>query len=231
MGGSVASHPKVFELVGVAGVGKTTMFNALATRNGLRCFPGVWHLPPSHLLDGAMHTWGSCLALWRRARMVPWEETKHVIRLEALFRLLSRHPGGEGGAVLLDEGPVFALAWLRALGRAVAGPQQFARWWGPTLARWRQFLNGIILLEASIPVLAQRIRSRKKWHDFQESSDPELWGFLAQSRDALSATIDDLTGGRSGSGPAVVRIVTDDRGPAAIVEEIAHQLDGRLHGR
>ena len=130
---------------------------------------------------------------------------------------------------MLDEGPVFALAWLRALGRAAAGPQQFALWWGPTLARWRQFLHGIILLDAPIPVLARRIRSREKWHEFQDSSDPELWGFLAQSRDALAATIEDLTRGETG--PAVVRIVTDDRGPAAIVAEIQQQLDGQVYGR
>ena len=73
MGGAVARHPAVFELVGVAGAGKTTVFNALAMSNGLRCVPGVWHLPRSRLFDGAIHTLGSCLTCgaareWCRGR-------------------------------------------------------------------------------------------------------------------------------------------------------------------
>lgn len=229
MGGGVARAYPVIELVGIAGVGKTTLLDLLQLRDGsFLCRPGVWRLPPPLLLRSAGPALPWCLALWRNARRVPWEETKHLIRLEALFHLVRRARARR--TVVLDEGPVFGLSWLRALGCAAAGPRGLGSWWRATLSRWRDALDVIVLLDAPNAVLAQRIRSREKTHAFKDRSDAELERFLDLSRAALAETLADLAGG-AGTRADVLRARTDDRPPQAIVDDLQHRLNGRLHAR
>src|SRR6266545_1629471 len=94
----------VIELVGPAGVGKTTLRRMLANQHGLTP-RGVWRLPPPLLFKSAVRVLPASLALWLRGGALA--ETKQIIRLEALYRLIERAHGKVPRAWLLDEGPVF----------------------------------------------------------------------------------------------------------------------------
>jgi hypothetical protein len=190
----------------------------------------VWKLPPALLLRSAVRTLPSWLDLWWRAGAVPWDETKHVIRLDATFRLLNRPLGQQPRTWLLDEGPVFVLTWLRAMGREAASPQRFGGWWRDAIARWRGTVDLIVSLDAPNAVLARRIRGRAEPHAVQAWSDADAERFLDRYRVTYAETIADLTRG-NGARPEVVRHRTDLASVHAIASDLQRRLNGRLDAR
>lgn len=226
---AVAPRPAVIELIGPAGVGKSTIRKGLTARTGLTG-QGLWKLPARLLVPGAIRVLPSCVELWRAAGMVPWQETKQVIRLEALFRLLRGANGRGRRTWLLDEGPVFALTWLRTVGRDPAHPSRFAGWWRHAIARWRETIDAIVWLDAPSDVLAERIRTRAKDHEVKTWSDADAVRFLDGFRAAFADTVADLTSG-NGVAPEVLRIDTHGSSADAIVDDLLQRLDGRLDAR
>ncbi|HEY3279492.1 MAG TPA: hypothetical protein VGJ83_03195 [Gemmatimonadales bacterium] len=224
-------HRSVIELVGPAGAGKTTIRRLLAAKYGIKG-RGVWRMPTHRLLRSGIRLLPTSLRLWSAAGTLAWEETKHIIRLDALFELLHGADGRVRRRWILDEGPVFVFAWLRTMGRAAARPARFADWWGTELARWRRTVGAIVTLDAPNEILTERIRARAKAHLLKTTSDAEAARFLDRYRVAYDETIADLTAGEGdGPRPDVVRLRTDEQAPEAIVEELARRLNGRLHAR
>jgi cytidylate kinase len=219
----------IIELVGPAGVGKTSIRRLLAAKYGLSG-RGVWRMPSPRLFRSAIRLLPTSLQLWARAGTVAWEETKHIIRLDALFHLLHGPNGRVTRRWILDEGPVFVFAWLRAMGCEAARPERFADWWGPALTRWRRAVDVIVTLDASNEILTERIRAREKVHLVKTTSDAAAAEFLDRYRAAYAATIADFTVGDS-LGPEVVRVRTDAQVPEMIVEDLARRLNGKLHAR
>ena len=153
----------VVELVGPAGVGKTTLAQKLH-RVDARVHVGlsVWGLPRARLIRGALGLVPTIVMAVLRRRRLRWVEITHMIRLEALRRVL-RRVKGRHRVIILDEGPVFGMSWLD-LAFAERGVRPPARWRRRTLARWVDVLDSVILLDAGNEELAERIRSRAKVH-------------------------------------------------------------------
>jgi thymidylate kinase len=216
----------VIELVGVAGAGKTTLLHRLAVRDrGLLCRHGVWRLPRPRLLTSAVRMLPVCAALWRRAGSLAWDETKHIVRLDAIFRFLGSRRVRDHRAVLLDEGPVFVLAWLRTIGRDAAGPSANPRWWRRTLARWGAALDVIVVLDAPNDALIARIKSRAKEHQIKEEPEQNIAQFLDAYRASFAETIDELT--RGSRGPEIVRVRSDVAPPDVLADDLLGRLNGR----
>jgi len=172
--------PLVVELIGPAGVGKTGLLRAVAglapgVRTGLRldrvrALPIVaWHaiaLTPA-TLD----------MLFTDPRSL-WAGLRHLWRLRAFPSLLERARGSGHQTILLDEGPVFSLGRLSVFQRAHEGSGWLARAWNAEVARWKNNLTGLVLLDADNDVLAQRIRNRAKHHPVKNGSDRQIFEFL-----------------------------------------------------
>ena len=172
--------PQVIELIGPAGVGKTGLLRVVAglapgVRTGLRfdrvrALPIVtWHaiaLTPA-TLDMLFTD-----ARWLSAGL------RHLWRLRAFPSLLERARGSGHQTILLDEGPVFSLGRLSVFQRAHEGSGWLARAWNAEVARWRNRLTGVVLLDGDNDILAQRIRNRAKQHPVKNGSDRQIFEFL-----------------------------------------------------
>lgn len=209
----------VAEIVGPAGSGKSTLACALgASDRSVRAGLSVWGLPAPLLLRSALLSLPRLLGMWRLRGAVGWEEAGLVIRLGALGRLLGRESSGRHRFLLLDEGTVFALAKLRAFGRA-AGEEQSAR----MFERWAPRLDAVVWLDAPDEVLARRIRGREKPHRMKACSDEEISAFLARYRHAYERVLAELSAGR---GLKVIRVNTDGATPEQIAEEVLSGIAG-----
>jgi predicted ATPase len=218
------SRPRVVELAGPAGVGKSTVTRALRRR----CAAAqgtIWGLPVISLLGNGMQLVPTLCGFWLDSRSLLWAESRHIVRLRTLGRTLAGGPP-DAPMLLFDEGPIFALAWLRGFGHECMRRDVTAPWWQMTLREWAGTVDTVVVLDAPDSVLAQRIRARPEWHEVKDASDSDLSLWMARFRSALNWVLDGVS---AAGGPVIIRITTDHHQPGYVAEQIVAALDPVSH--
>jgi hypothetical protein len=221
LAGTSHRRASLVELAGPAGVGKSTLSRALVGRGGI-VTGTIWGLPVPVLLGQGARLLPSLLDNCRQARSLLWDESRHMVRLAALHRQLTAAPVLENRTVVFDEGPIFALAWLRGFGHEIMRSDAAQPWWQATLRDWAAVMDAVVVVEANDALLARRIRTRPHTHEVKEFSDPEIVAWMARFRSALSWVLEGLA--REG-GPAVLRVTTERETPELLAERVAAALD------
>lgn len=213
--------PFLVELAGPAGVGKTTLSRALLGRGGV-VTAAIWGLPALSLIGNGVRLLPSLLENCRRSGSLLWDESRHMVRLVTLHRALAGANPASPQVVLFDEGPIFALAWLRGFGHEIMRSEASEAWWRDTLRSWAELMDVVVVVEANDALLARRIRTRPHGHEVKELSDPEIVAWMARFRAALSWV---LAGLAAEGGPAVLRVTTDREPPEMLAERVGAALD------
>src|SRR6266581_1839231 len=130
-----AARPLIVELVGPAGVGKSALAQRLLARPDV-VRASVWNLPAALLIESAVRSLPLLLRLCVVTRALPREELKQIVRLNALRLFVGRRVG-RAAVVVLDEGPVFALSWLRVFGHPRLQNGRAEPWWRAPAAHAR----------------------------------------------------------------------------------------------
>jgi broad-specificity NMP kinase len=219
-----SARPRLIELAGPAGVGKSTLSRTL--RGRWQAEQGtIWGLPAMALLGSGIRLGPMLLSMCLNARSPLWDESRHIVRLRTLHRRLGQ--GDRTSDMLIcDEGPVFALAWLRGFGHPSLRRGESDAWWRASLAQWSQTLDAVVVLDAPDSLLAQRIRTRPEWHEVKQASDREISVWMERFRRALEWVLAGLT---VQGGPVVVRIATDGEDPEWIAERLLAGLRPNTH--
>ena len=200
------TRPLLVELVGPAGVGKSALAERLTARSGV-VRASVWNLPRWLLLESAARSLPLLLRLCYQARAVPARALQQVVRLNALY-LFVRRRVGQARVVVLDEGPVFALSWLQVFGHPRLRPDRTARWWRRTYAAWAAVLDRLIVLDAAAPVLAARLRHRRKPDDvYRRLTTHERLDVMARYHVAFARVLDDVV---AAGGPAPLKLAATE---------------------
>lgn len=215
------SRPCLVEIAGVAGSGKSTLARRLSRDlDGVRIADFIHTRIPAHLVyvAHAMPRIAPILAgTLNPGPRLSWPEVKLLVYVTEWHRFLRARPEYEGGATLLDQGPLYALVRLKAQGSNVTGRAAFERWWNEMLVRWTRELSVVVWLDAPDEVLWERINGRDQRHTTKSASREAGFRFLGRYR----ALFDDVLRRADVSrGPRVVRFDTGVRSADAIAAEL-----------
>ncbi|MBI5962704.1 MAG: AAA family ATPase [Chloroflexi bacterium] len=213
--------PRIVEIIGPAGAGKTTLSRALSPcrksffvgnfpdvrkisnapffiRNGFQTLPALHKLPrgSSRKLTRREFAWLSILNGWSD---ILQKETKNKI-------------------VILDQGPVFLLTETREFGPEYLRNENADFLWQSLYSRWGNVLDMIVWLDAPDADLMSRIRHRDKGHVVKNESDETTFEFFARYRQAYERTISKLQANHSDL--KILRFDTSQKSS----DEIAYQL-------
>ena len=184
----------LMELVGPAGAGKSLLADRLRVRGDV-VRASVWNLPRVLIFESALRSLPVLVRMCVETRAFPRAELEQIVRLNALRLFVRRRVGG-ARLVVLDEGPVFALSWLRVFGHPRIQNGRLNPWWRRTLADWAGVLDRVVMLDAPEPVLVSRIRGRQKPHDiFRQMTDAQILDLIARYRTAFDGVLAALTAG------------------------------------
>jgi AAA domain len=208
------------ELAGPAGAGKSATRRALIARTQLRQGM-IWGLPARSLLSNGVRLVPRFIPLWLEAHRPLWDETRHMVRLRTLREELQRS-GPQQSAIIFDEGPVFALAWLRGFGHPVMREAVSEAWWHTVFEEWTRLVDLVVVLDAPDELLARRIRCRPEDHEVKQSSDAEIARWMARFRQSLDWVLERLS--LEGS-VAVLRLDTSTETPEQLAERALAAVD------
>ncbi|NIU79987.1 MAG: AAA family ATPase [Gammaproteobacteria bacterium] len=205
-------------MVGPAGCGKTTLARALCRRPEIALgveLPRVDHLP--HLLHHTLLMLPAYLRARGEGGWLTWKEMRSMTYCRAWPRRLAR-PDRSGRVTLLDHGPVFRLARLRAFGPPITRGAAFDRWWERSIGLWGGLLDAVIALDAPDDVLVERIRTRQDRHRMKDQSDERTEQFLGRYRKTYQEILAKLRG------PRVLRVDTARERPDEIAARACEEL-------
>jgi len=210
------ARPRIVELVGPAGAGKSAVAARLAREPGVLC-TSMWQVPLTELAWGTVQSVPSSLELMRRAGAPLSREVRHIARMRALLNYLDRDGLARYRLVVVDEGAVYTLAWLRVIGHPIFSGDRAAAWRAYVAGLWAATLDGVVRLDASDDVLGRRLRGRAKAHVLSNAPDAQVAAFSTHYRAAFDQVLADL--GRYGT-LSTRDFRTDEASPDRIVQQI-----------
>jgi hypothetical protein len=151
-----------------------------------------------------------------------WEETKFIVYVTEWRRVLRRDCRDDAGLIVLDQGPIFALARLLWGRKPVTATEEFERWLDEQVAAWSVALDGIVWLVAPEEVILGRINDREQDHEAKGRSVREGFDVLQAHQNAYAVLFKRL----EALGRPILTFDTSVMSPVRIAEEIEGVLGG-----
>ena len=196
--GSRLGKGRVVEIVGPAGAGKTTLYQALGRHSEsfrLENFPDVRKAAdaPFFILNG-LRLLPSLLRVFRLdSRQLTRREFAWMTILNGWSALLRRGANNGDKVLILDQGPVYLLAEMRLFGPEYLRQKAAERIWQDLYGRWKTTLQMVIYLDAPDEILLDRIRNRRQEHIVKTQPATIGYEFLDRYRAEYEVILSALT--------------------------------------
>jgi broad-specificity NMP kinase len=228
-------QPRIIELVGPPGSGKTTVTEILKTKNhGVRVeiFPFI-----NNRKDLPFFAFNLIRLMPDIFRLFINKKEKQFLtkRDIALMTILTgwnltlkKMASSNDQVIILEEGAICLLAKLYGFGAKILHEPCADKWWHKTYKKWAHTLDNVIVLDTPNAALLNRIRSRELQYEMKEMSDEEACKYLARIHEAEKFATSGLTD--ETDGPAVFHLDTLNKSPNQIADEIKSILcSGTFH--
>lgn len=214
----------VVEVIGPAGAGKSTLLRALSQHHN-QIQPGIHpsktrQLP--FLISNTIALLPVYLREYRHSRWFSRREMRSMTYLKAGLPVLRRQALNNGTAIILDHGPIYRLAFLRALGPEITTSQRYMSWWADLFNQWVSTINIIIWLDAPNGILLERIRGRGQQHPIKENGQQDAYEYLIRYRLFLEQIIAESV---SAGQIMVLRFDTNQESTEQIIDKVLTVVD------
>jgi thymidylate kinase len=194
---------RIVEILGPAGAGKSTLTRALVESSANI----EDEVPPDYrkLKNLPFFLTYSLLLIPTFSRILFSNENRNgrfpltaqemiwMVILTGWHKRLKRRIRKNNKVILLDQGPIFMLAYLNFFGSPILKSQVAKKWMDLTKRHWADGLDLVIGLDSSNQVLVERARNRTVWHGNKERTDSEAYEFLDKYRDYFDQIIKDIS--------------------------------------
>jgi shikimate kinase len=220
----VEKPPLVVEIMGPAGAGKSTLLRALGQRHK-KIQPGIHPSKIRQVPFFISNTFSLLPIYLRRYRHSRWfnrREVRSMAYLKAELQVLEQQASNNGMVTILDHGPIYRLAFLRALGPEITTSQPYTRWWNSLLNQWIATIDIVIWLDAPNVILLERIRAREQRHTIKEKCEQEAYEYLTHYRTFLEQIIADSVIDRE---VTLLRFDTNKESVEQMVDKVLNTFD------
>ena len=213
---------RVVEIVGPAGAGKTSLFQALGCYSEhvrLGNFPDVRKVANApFFISNSLRLLPSLFGLYRsNSRQLTRRELAWMSILNGWTTILRKESDDNGKVIVLDQGPVYLLAEMRLFGPEYLRQEKAERLWQAFYGRWANILYLIIWLDAANDVLLDRIRTRQQEHIMKTEPTTAVYEFLGRYRAEYDSILSNIT--RRRAGIKVLQFDTEHQSPQAIAKQ------------
>lgn len=219
--------PRIVEIIGLAGTGKSTLSNALYQQNNkFLASERLGSKETKHRLFYIEQTFLLLPTILRQPRNGSWftrADIKKMVYLNGWHRVLEQQGAKNNAIIVADQGPIFKLATLYEFGPKTLKDQRFNHWWDQRFRQWASTIDMVVWLDASDEILVERIISRDTWHMVKDFSPEEARKFFSDYRVAFDYVISRLTSIRD---IPILRIDTSHQSPEELLAQVSSSLNG-----
>jgi thymidylate kinase len=218
----------IVEIVGLPGVGKTTVSRLLSGCEKIRIEPTPYF---REIKYAPFFAWNMLRSLPDFARIKANGDhqwlTGRDIALMAILKgwhaHLERQRSSSQEIILLDEGPVCYLTRMYAFGSKALKTESAKDWWDATCQQWARTLDLVIKLDTDDPILIERIRSREMPQIVKELSDPDALAYMRNHRAAQDYALNKILS--QPVSPRLVEYSTTQKSPDQLFADLAGFLE------
>jgi hypothetical protein len=212
-------RPRIVELAGVAGAGKSSLLKAMLKRNAnIRLFPAP---SKTYYLQSLLRVYTNWLpiylAKYRNSRWFTKQELRNIGYLDTWLPFIRKMDQSRKNIYVLDPGSVYWLSSLQAFGPQITKHPRFRSWWEDKFDQWSSGLAAIIWLDAPGEMCLQRVLSRDEWHPIKKMSPGSAISEVNGYRDCYEHIVPEMA---TSHGMKLFHFHTDQISTDAIIDQI-----------
>jgi thymidylate kinase len=185
---SSPSRGLVIELIGVAGVGKSTLYKALGSKNlpWLICdmvLP-VWNISSAPFFIENITSLAPLLIREeiKGERLLKRREIAFLALLNGWHKILRNKADQQGKAILIDQGAISMMTYLTVWGPKSLYNDHIQSWWESVYYKWARTLDILIYLDTKDEIIIDRIRSRSQDHHLKTETTAVMCDWIMKYR-------------------------------------------------
>jgi thymidylate kinase len=182
------SRGLVIELIGVAGVGKSTLYKALGSKNlpWLICdmvLP-VWNISSAPFFFKNISSLAPLLILEEITgeRLLKRREIAFMALLNGWHKILRKKADQQGKVILIDQGAISMMTYLSVWGPKSLHNDHNQSWWESIYVKWAQTLDILVYLDTKDEIIIDRIRTRSQDHHLKDETVAVMCDWIMKYR-------------------------------------------------